>query len=337
MTPNHTRVAEAWLTASRTITAKAKYLRAIDFTIGLVRRLDKMGKPLPGMATPELLARLVDLREAAQQGVNLDNLVGNLRSLNDYGSRVLADMARIEAKLMPSQESFAAFVRPFPKTVDRAVEVQSRYLEQIIARELGVATASVAPSVLNDKAFYNQAYAAALPSVSGMYQRIVGQMSSLGRLEHRIKNAKSCWGKQFREEPTPFYRFKDLVGTRIVAGSIPQMTSVAKGVQETFSILDKKNYYLKGGGYNAINYNMGEGWLVFEFQLKTDVNAAEAALSHDLVYASDKAVVNLPEDDKKLISMVIDVSTQLSMAEWNQAFGVPVRMARQRPMTFDSK
>lgn len=336
MTPNHTRVAESWLTASRTLTAKAQYLKAIDFTIGLVRRLERMGKPLPGMPTPELLARLVDLREAAQQGVNLHHLKANLRSLNVYGERILARIAQEEARIIPSDEAFSAFVKPFPKTIDRAVEVQSRHLEQIISRELNVPVASITPKLMSDQSFYSQAYAAVLPSIAGKYQSIVGQMSSLGRLEHRIKGADSCWGKQFRED-MPFHRFKDMVGTRVVASTIPQMANVAKGVQDTFNILDKKNYYLKGGGYNAINYNMADGWLVFEFQVKTEVNAAEAALSHDLVYAKEKAVMKLTEDEKRLVGMVIDVSTQLSMAEWNQAFGVPVRMARQRPMTSFSK
>ena len=111
------------------------------------------------------------------------------------------------------------------------------------------------------------------------------------------------------------------------------MAAVARGVQDTFGILDKKNYYIRGGGYNAINYNMSQNWLVFELQLKTDVNAAEAALSHDLIYAPEKAVTNLTVEEKDLVAMVIDVSTQLSMADWNQAFGVPVRLARQRAAT----
>lgn len=337
MIPNHVRVAERWVTASRNLTAKAKYLKAIDFTIGLVRRLEASGNAPPDISIPDLLARLIDMREAAQRGVNIHNLIPNLRVLNAYGERILADVARAEARVVPSDEAFAEFAKPFPKTVDRALEVQSRHLEQTIARELNVPVSSVSGSVLNDRAFYDQAYAAVLPEVSGMYRRIVGLMSSMGRLEHRIKNAKSCWGKQFREGPTPFYRFKDLIGTRVVAPSIPSMANIAKGVQQTFDVLDKKNYYLKGGGYNAINYNMAAGWMVFEFQLKTDVNAAEAALSHDLIYAPEKAVLNLTDEEKKLVGMVIDVSTQLSMAEWKEAFGVPVRMAHHRRMTSASR
>jgi len=330
MSTNHIRVADAWLTASRTLTAKAKYLKAIDFTIGLVRRLDAGGQALPGLATPELLARLIDLREAAQGGVDLAKLPGNIRTLGAYGERILAEVARKEATVLPSTEDYAAFVQPFPKMVDRAVEIQARWLERRIAEELGVPTAAVAQKVLNDRAAFDRAFASCIPEISGVYRRIVGQMSGLGHLEHRLKNAKSCWGKQHREGPVPFYRFKDLVGTRIVAESIPQMASVARGVQGAFDILDKKNYYLKGGGYNAINYNMSQNWLVFEFQLKTNVNAAEAALSHDLIYAPEKAVTNLTADEKALVAMVIDVSTQLSMADWNMAFGVPVRLARRR-------
>lgn len=333
MTPNHTRVANAWLTASRTLTAKAKYLKAIDFTIGLVRRLDDEGKSLPGLPTPDLLARLIDLREAAQDGMNLANLPGNIQVLGAYGQRVLESIARQESSVLPNTQDYAAFVKPFPKTVDRVVEVQARHFERIIADELGVPTAAVAAKVLNDRPSFDRAFAACMPEISGVYRRIVNQMSGLGYLEHRMKNAKSCWGKQHREGPVPFYQFKDLIGTRIVAESVPQMAAIARGVQDTFSILDKKNYYLKGGGYNAINYNMSQNWLVFEFQLKTSVNAAEAALSHDLVYAPEKAVTNLSAEEKDLVAMVIDVSTQLSMTDWNKAFGVPVRLAHQRAAT----
>ncbi|NBR67424.1 MAG: hypothetical protein EBT79_09175 [Actinobacteria bacterium] len=331
MSTNHVRVADAWLTASRTLTAKAKYLKAIDFTIGLVRRLDAVGKALPGMATPELIARLVDLREAAQRGVNIAALSENISTLNSYGEQILHRALRAEAKLLPKDEDYAAFVQEFPKTVDRAVEVQARHMERIIAGALNIPTASVASAVINDKLMFNRAFAACIQEISAKYQIIVTELSGIGRLEHRIKASKSCWGKQTREgTPTPFYRFKDLVGVRIVADTIPQMANVARISQEKFAILDKKNYYLKGGGYNAINYNLSEGWLVFEFQLKTSVNAAEAALSHDLIYAPEKAVTSLTPEEKKLVYLVIDVSTQLSMAEWNQAFGVPVRLARRR-------
>jgi hypothetical protein len=326
---NVSRIASRWLSASRIITAKARYLKAIDFTIGLVRRLDKNGTPLPGMSTPDLIARLVELREAAQRGIDLASMAANVGVLSRYGEQVLNRIARAERDVLPSEMDYVAFVQAYPKTVDRAVEVQSRHLEGIIATDLDVPVASVSSRVLSDKAFFDQAFVVCQEQIAPIYRRIVGQMSSLGPLEHRLKNAKSCWGKQFREGNVPFYRLKDLVGTRIVTGSIPDMCAAARGVQDSFGILDKKNYYLKGEGYNAINYNMLEGWLVFEFQLKTVVNAAEAALSHDLIYAPEKAVVNLTRDEKDLVAMVISASTQLSMADWKNTFRVPVRLAHR--------
>lgn len=331
MTTNPSRIAAAWLSTRRTITAKAQYLKAIDFTIGLIRRMDKMGRPLPGMATPMLLGRLFDLREAAQKGINLGALRGNITLLNDYGQAILKREAQMEAKYLPSKVDFEAFIQPFPKGVDRAVEIQARHLERVIASALNVPTAAVHDKVLGDRMFYDRAYIAALPEMTSMYHRITSKMTGLGRLEHRIKAAKSCWGKQTREStPTPFYRFKDLIGTRIVTDTISEMASTAKVVQDKFAILDKKNYYLQGGGYNAINYNLADGWMVFEFQLKTIMNETEAALSHDLIYAPEKSVLRLTQEEADLVGKVIDTSTQLSMADWNANFGVPLRLAHQR-------
>jgi ppGpp synthetase/RelA/SpoT-type nucleotidyltranferase len=327
----HTRVAESWLTASRTLTAKAKYLKAIDFTIGLVRRLAAAGTPLPGMATPELVARLIDMREAAQRGVNIAALQDNIQTLRSYGEQVIRREIRVEASLLPRMDDYQAFVQNFPKVVDRAVELQARHMERIIAEALDIQPAAVASAVISDRSAFDRAFAACSPEISSRYNRIVSSMSGLGYLEHRLKTAKSCWGKQTREgTPTPFYRFKDLVGVRIVANTIPHMCTVARSVQDQFGILDKKNYYIRGDAYNAINYNLSEDWLVFEFQLKTNVNAAEAALSHDLIYAPEKAVTNLNAEERGLVELVVNVSTQLSMAEWNRAFGVPVRLARRR-------
>lgn len=108
------------------------------------------------------------------------------------------------------------------------------------------------------------------------------------------------------------------------------MAGIAKSIQSNFDILDKKNYYLQNKGYNAINYNLGTEQVVFEAQCKTSVNAMEAALSHDLIYAPEKAVLALTDQEKKMVAQVVEVSTQLSMREWSAAFGLALKTAGLR-------
>lgn len=97
-------------------------------------------------------------------------------------------------------------------------------------------------------------------------------------------------------------------------------------MQNSYSLVQKKNYYLENKGYNAINYVLSHDWLMFEFQLKTDINAIEASISHDLIYAEEKAIYKLTTEEKALVSLVIDVSTQLSMNEWAEFINTPMAM-----------
>jgi ppGpp synthetase/RelA/SpoT-type nucleotidyltranferase len=328
MSASASKVAALWLEA-RDVTAKPRYLKAVDYTIGLVKRLDSSG--LLSFPTGTL-RRLVDLREAASIGVDLSAVSRNVGLLSTYGAKILNQVESMEKRVAPLDEDFAAFSKPFPKTVDNALLVQSRFLEGLISREMGVPRASVSSSVLGSKEFFNEAFSICSVEVSRVYRSIVSKVSSLGNTKSRMKDPKSCWGKQHREAtPLPFYEFKDLIGTRVVADSLVQLCSIAKSVQNNFGVLDKKNYYLLGKGYNAINYNMQEGWAVFEFQLKTEMNNVEAKLSHDLIYAPEKAVLNLSPEEKELVAMVITLSTQLSMRDWHRNFGVPVKLARQAP------
>jgi ppGpp synthetase/RelA/SpoT-type nucleotidyltranferase len=313
---------------SRELEAKPKYLKAVDFTIGLVKRLEASNL----MEFPNgTMNRLIDLREAASEGVDIGAVANNVKTLGDYGRKVIDRVSTMEADLLPSDENLAAFAKPFPKTVDKALLVQSRHLEGLISSEMGVPRASVSSSVLGSKEFFNEAFSICSVEISRVYRSIVSKISRLGDTQHRMKDSKSCWGKQHREaSPIPFYEFKDLVGTRVVADSVVQLCSITKSVQSNFGVLDKKNYYLLGAGYNAINYNMQESWMVFEFQLKTSINDFESQISHDLIYAPEKAVVKLSEEQKRLVGLVITLSTQLSMKEWHDNFQVPVKLARLR-------
>jgi hypothetical protein len=79
--------------------------------------------------------------------------------LNTYGKRVLDRVEILEMGVLPSDRDYAAFVKPFPKGVDNAITTQARSLEGVIARELNVPREAVSGKVLNDKAFFNHAFA----------------------------------------------------------------------------------------------------------------------------------------------------------------------------------
>lgn len=308
--------------------AKPKYLKAIDFTIGLLRRLKAQGKQLPGASFDEAINRIIAMRKAVQGGFRLDSLLQNKKLLSGRGTAILAKLEQQESKLLPSESDLAGFVKSFPDKTAQAQEKQARMLIGIIAKTMKVPETAVENKVLSDQDFMMQAFAACMPTFSKAYSAIVSKMRSAvnGGFEHRIKQAKSSWGKQ--SSKGPFYTFRDIIGCRGVTYTVSDMAAAATQLQKDFKPVAKKNYYLQNKGYNAINYNMVDGNMVFEFQLKTEVNRVEAALSHDLIYAKEKAIVQLSDEEKKLVGLVIDVSTQLSMKEWAEAFEIPMRMAQ---------
>ena len=57
--------------------AKRKHLKAIDFTIGLVKRLTDMGEKLPGGSNQEVLKRLIEMRKLSQKGFDLSKILEN--------------------------------------------------------------------------------------------------------------------------------------------------------------------------------------------------------------------------------------------------------------------
>lgn len=312
--------------------AKPKYLKAIDFTIGLIKRLTKEGKRLPGNSNAEVIKRLVEMRELAQaQGVNLSTVLENKQLLSGAGQGILRQLENDEARLLPAQNTLGPFVKDFPNKAEGTVKEQAAHMTSAIVSKLKFEgdRRALDEKLMTDEGFYKEAFHVVLPEINSARGTIVSALGGKirGNFEERVKKIDSTFGKQGREGK-PFIYFKDLVGCRTVVENVRQLAEGAYIAQSSFDVLDKKNYFLRGGNYNAINYNLGAGWLVFEFQLKTEVNAMEAALSHDLIYAKEKAIAHLSDEEKNLVATVIDVSTQLSMRDWGQAFDVAVKTAR---------
>lgn len=306
--------------------AKAKHLKAIDFTIGLIRRVMAMGESLPGGSNQEVLKRLIEMRKASQKGFQLGTLLDNKAMVSGKGKDILKMLEREESKVMPREKDLAEFVKPFANQSPGAVEVQAdKFAKMIMAETDLTSREEVEDAIVRDAVIFDAAFAAvepALKKAKAAADSIIGGSAS-GVYESRIKDPKSTFGKQVREGINPFIYFKDLVGCRVVTPTVANMAEVAAATQSSsLKILQKKNFYLQNKGYNAINYVMSLDGAVIEFQLKTSVNAIEAAISHDLIYAPEKAIIELSSADKSLVARVIDVSTQLSMREWAEVFDI---------------
>lgn len=308
-------------------TAKAKYLKAIDFTLGLIKRLEAQGLKIPGAPAQEVARRLIEMRKATQNGFRLDTLKSNKRLLSGRGEALLSSLEKKEGKLLPSEKDLAAFIKPFPDKKNAAALKQSRILEDTISKKLNVPKASIYDQLMNDRQFMFDAYAAILPEISKTYSKVTSMMKGLeGQFLHRVKAPNSIWGKQHRTD-TPMTELADLIGCMSVVPDVATLAEAAAFAQQKFGVIRKRNNYLENKGYNAINYVFETDGILFEYQIKTSINKLEAALSHDLIYAPEKAIAQLSKEEKALVSLVIDVSTQLSMKEWGSVFDIQTRMA----------
>ena len=313
--------------------AKAQYLKAIDFTIGLVKRLSAAGQELPfgGPSFRDVLRRLIEMRESSQTGFNLGTLLENKGMISGKGSAILKRLERDESKVLPREQDLAAFVQPFGNKTDSAIPAQTALMLRLMAAATGEDPALINERLIKDAEFFDLAFEAIYPVLTKAKSEVDSAIGSAadGGYASRIKAPKSAFGKQGRNQIS-ILAFKDLVGCRVVTPTVSNMAAVAAATQSKFDILDKKNYFLKNTGYNAINYNLNSAGIIVEFQLKTSVNEVEAALSHDLIYAPEKAIADLSSNEKVLVARVIDVSTQLSMKEWSEAFDIAMKLANRR-------
>jgi hypothetical protein len=295
------------------LVAKAQYLKAIDWTIGLVKRVDL------GHGT-EIIRRLIDLRKAAQSGFRLDTLLENKKILTGYGASALRSLEKKEESLTPDQKDLAEFMKPFPDKEMAARIKQSKKLEEAIAKTLGVDVTTIQDRTLADQSFMFEAYAAVHPMLSKVYSAFV---SSVKPDKHGMKAPDRCWEKQGRKQ-RPFYEFGDLSRGMKVVTTVKELAAAAAAVQKALPVLNKDNYYLENKGFNSINYSLQQDWCTVELQVKTTINKIEQQLSHDLIY-KDVGVATLTKQEKDLVAAVIDVSTQLSMRQWQEMFEIPMR------------
>lgn len=311
-------------TLQQLIEAKASWLKAIDFTIGLLRRLQKLGKKFP-VDYNVAIKRLIEMRKITQDKFRMDTLGKNLELLEKgKGRQVVNQAEKIEKKYTPTARDYAAFQQALPNKAGAAKEAQAKRLIAALAPVLNVDPAEVEDLVIDDKAAFEKAYATILPELKKLKSDVDAMMPKSLGIDYgsRVKDPNSLFLKQTREGArVPFTRFSDLVGCRIVTANLRDMCAAAYITQKKFDIVNKKNYYVKTMQYNAINYNFVRNGIVVEFQLKTKMNDVEARITHDLIHAKEKAIVDLSDREKDLVGKIIDASTQLSMREWQELLG----------------
>lgn len=308
---------------------KPQYMKAIDWTIGLIRDIGRnptknLGPGELGAPITEVIRRLIALRKAASAGIRLDTIFKNREIISGKGAQILGRLEAGQDTLIPKEKDFAAFMKTFPDKLSNQVELQARYLEGLIATRMSVPAASVRRHLQTDQNFMMEAFAVVSPEVAKAYRGAVSKLKGGGgTFTARQKVAKSAWGKQGRKGK-PFIELDDLIGCRSVLSTIANMAAACAFTQQKMAVLEKDNKYLENVRYNGVHYGLGEGKFCIEYQVKTDINLTEATISHDLIFAEEKRIRHLPPEQEHLVGLVIDVATQLSNRDWAEYIDMPI-------------
>lgn len=341
------RLASRFLEAEWERVAKPLYLKALDFTIGLVRKFDSRGQQISGdVDNRTMMRRLIQMRKAVQSGFDLSYLVLNDDIMSAAGYKIVQAIEageRKEDSLLPNERDLLAFMKEFPDREQTARQEQAAFFRGLIARELGLSREEAAPAaldqrVMTDRDFFSKAFAVVNQYVVARKNMISGRLSEApGKFQIRDKEEQSTWDKSSKRKKVPFYLLGDLLGCRSITTTIPDMAAACRASQASLEVLAKDNKYLDTvGGYNAVHYSLRQDALVVEYQVKATVSFIEAALSHELIYSDDKfrdkfKLEPLPNNEKEMVRRVIDISTQLSMRDWKKHFEIPL-MTMGEPM-----
>lgn len=209
-TPSVNRVL---LRYARYLSAKNQYLKAIDFTIGLIRRMGLM-KVTFMVPETEIRTRLIEMRKAAQSGVDMSTILENKSIIKGKGADLLKKMEKLDTQIAVADADLADFVRAFSNKVEPAVQAQANAFRKDISSALNVAEGTVEDSLIRDAVFFSEAFAVMLPTlkkVKAAADAHIGGMKGSGDIyESRVKEAKSSFGKQTREGIVPRYLLQGL-------------------------------------------------------------------------------------------------------------------------------
>lgn len=316
--------------------AKPQYLKALDFVAGLIRKFDKDGMQVSADATNrDLLRRVIRMREMVQDGFDLGLLVENNALFTAAGDKAVARIEGAEAReaeLLPPDKVLKQFMKTYPDKEAGARRQQGDFLRRMIITNLGLGreqAKELDALVIKDRELFDRAYHVVNQYVLKQKQKVSSALGqSPGRFQIRDKPLQSTWEKSSQRKKVPFYMLGDLLGCRSITPTIPAMAEACANAQKKVRVVAKDNKYLDTqGGYNAVHYALMEGDLVVEYQVKAEVNNMEAAISHELIYSDAKfrdkfKMEPLPAAQKAMVARVIDISTQLSMRDFEEYFNL---------------
>jgi len=316
--------------------AKPQYLKALDFVAGLIRKFDKDGMQISGDApNRDLMQRVVRMRQMVQDGFDLGLLAENNSLFSAAGDKAVARIEQAEAKqqkLLPEEKVLRAFMKTYPDKEQGGRRKQAAFLRNLIISRLGLGreqAANLDDLVMSDRRLYDRAFGVVNEYVLAQKQKVSSALgTSPGKFQIRDKENHSTWEKSTRRKKVPFYMLGDLLGCRSITTTIPAMAEACAIAQAKVDVVAKENKYLDTeGGYNAVHYALMEGSLVVEYQVKAKVNSMEAAISHELIYSDAKfrdkfKMEPLGAAQKAMVSRVIDISTQLSLRDFENYFNL---------------
>ena len=311
------RYASRTLTAAdmRMITAKSKLFKAIDFTIGLFKRLQKV-KPEWG-AFDLVIPELIKFRNLAQKrniSYTGQTMTQTLNRAYASGQSLLRVAEQFEAKLMISNDDANYFFKELPNKEKEAVSKQSAALDKLIADTLTVPVTEVPSLLMSDKGFFDESYEIVLPFMQEAESAVRGHLR-VGDVKSRLKKADSTFGKQARKKKH-FTMLTDLVGAMIVTEDIEGLGYTTRIVQSNFPVLNKENYFMSHSTYYAaVNYTVLGESIITEIQVKSEINYVSQMVSHDLIYAPEKAIASLTNDERKLVEIVCGAIKTMSLDE----------------------
>jgi ppGpp synthetase/RelA/SpoT-type nucleotidyltranferase len=316
--------------------AKPQYLKALDFVAGLIRKFNTEGKQVSAEASNrDLMQRVLRMRQMIQDGFDLGLLADNNSLFSAGGDKAVARIEKAEAqqrKLLPEEKVLRAFMKAYPDKEGGARRKQGAFLRALIIGDLGLGreqAAQLDDLVMTDRRLYDRAFGVVNKYVLAQKQKVSSALStSPGKFQIRDKENSSTWEKSTRRKKVPFYMLGDLLGCRSITTTIPAMAEACALAQAKVEVVAKENKYLDTeGGYNAVHYALMQGNLVVEYQVKAKVNNMEAAISHELIYSDSKfrdkfKMEPLGAAEKAMVARVIDISTQLSLRDFENYFNL---------------